>query len=113
MAIKSLSKIQTLTASAVAYLTAGTNEAMTLSKVVACNTDVAPRTVTVYHDVTGAAGAIASTTVLKAYAISAGETKTLPLSSLFVVNGGKLYAMADNASVVVLDINYTSTEQSA
>ncbi len=113
MALKNKSSLTVLTASAVAILTAGTNEVYTLSKVLVTNTDSVARTVTVYHDVTGAAGAVTGTLVIKALSLSAGETKTLPLSSVFLANGAKLYALADVTSVVNLDINYTTSEQTA
>jgi len=111
MAIKSKSVLNVLTATPVAQLTADGNAAITVSKAIACNPAGVARNITIYHDITGTSGAITANIILYTYAIGAGETKTLPLSSVFVSNGGKLWAAADSAGSVILDINYTVTEQ--
>jgi hypothetical protein len=66
--------------------------------------------VTVYLEPTGGA---ATTEIIKALAIAAGETKTLQLNGVAVHNGSKLYALADANSMVNLVITKSVVEQSA
>ena len=111
MAIRTKSALVTLTATAAQVLASADNEALTIAKALACNTDTSARTISVYHDVTGSDGAVATTQIIRNKSIAPGDTIPLPLSSLFVINGGKLWAVADVAGKVNLDISYNSADQ--
>jgi hypothetical protein len=110
MALKKLGSTAALSTSATAVLTAGTNEALTIAKVLACNTDSVARTVTVYQVASGGT-ASAANMVLDAYSIGAGSTVTLPVSSLFLANGAFMSAKEDSGTTVNLSINYTKEDQ--
>lgn len=111
MAIKAKPLVLSLTATNAKLLTSGSNEVLTLQKVLACNTDSSARTVTIYHGQTAATGMNAASTVLAQYSMQSKETKVLPLSSVFLANGGYIGGRADSASLVTISINYTSTDQ--
>lgn len=102
--------IVTLGATPAVLLEAGDNELITLSKVSIYNDDTVPRLVTVYHDVTGAAGAVTATKML-VKTVNGKESAPLMLSSLYLANGSKLWVECDVAAKVNIDINYTSTDQ--
>lgn len=110
MALKKLGATSALASSAASMLAAGTNEALTVSKVLACNTDTVGRTITMYQ-VPSAGSAGAGNTILSAYPIAAGSTIVLPVSSVFVSNGGSIWAKQDSGTTVNLSINYTREEQ--
>jgi hypothetical protein len=110
MALKKLGATAALSSSATSVLAAGANEAITIAKVLACNTDSVARTVTVYQVASGGS-ASASNTVLSAYSIGAGSTVTLPVSSLFLAAGAFLSAKEDSGTTVNLSINYTREDQ--
>lgn len=82
-------------------------EQLVFLKVTVCNTDVASRQVTVYRVQNGASPA-ASNALVDALAVAAGQTLALQLSGQTLVNGEGLYAKADAANVVNLNIGYAT-----
>lgn len=111
MAIKIKATVVTLANTAVDEVMSDGNGAVTISKIIACNTDTLNHNITIFHDDTGTRGAVTDTIILKNYPIAAGASPTLPLSSIFLPNGAKLFAEADTGGVINLSINYTSDAQ--
>lgn len=110
MSLKKLGSPVPLTTTATAVLSSNANEAITVAKILACNTDTVARTVTIYQ-VPSAGSPAAGNTILSAFSIGAGATVTLPVSSLFLSAGSALYAKQDSGTTVNLSINYTREDQ--
>ena len=98
-----------LTTTATSYVAAGTNEAVILSRVNLYNSDTVSRTVTIHRVPT--AGSATTSNIIYFGAISPGETLSPNLPGLILDNGDALYAKADAASVVNIDLNYTVASQ--
>lgn len=92
--------------SSVAELTLGLgpNETLLITSATVCNTDSTSRTVTIHLASDGAAAATGNT-IEKARAIREGPGVNTALSGKSVKKGGKIYAGASTAGVVVLSIN--------
>ena len=95
----------TLTATNQPILTAPAT--IMLSKVVVCNTDASPRTVTV-HKVPAAGTAGAGNIVVDALSLTAGQTATLPLSGLVLRMADSLQGQASVTSVVNISVGFVT-----
>jgi hypothetical protein len=90
----------TLTASAVAYVTAAANTTVIIKAVTFTNTDVAARTITV-HRVPSAGSATTGNRIISAYSLSAGQAYVAPeCANLVLAPGETLQALASTAAVV-------------
>lgn len=93
-----------LTASAATYYTVDTTVKQAIVKEVEfCNTDTAPRAVTLYIIPSGGSAAVANE-VYAAMTIQAGETKNFSRSTV-MLPGGFLQALADSAGVVSINVS--------
>lgn len=100
-----------VTNAAVAVLTAGANDVLTISKALVTNTSETDSCwIIIYDDVEGTGNDPENMVQFKV-AVSPKETKTLPLSSLAAVQGGKIWALAEVNNVLNLSIAFTRTVQ--
>ena len=103
----------TLTTSTAAMLTAGASEAMIIAKAVLSNSDSVARTFDV-HFVPSGGSATTSNRIVKEYAVTAGDTVTIPgLAGTFLPPGSAIHAKGSAGSVLIFDMSYQKTPQAA
>ena len=90
----------TLTAAAVAYVTAAGTSTLIIKKAVFTNTDASARTITV-HRVPSGGSATTANMVIQAFSLSAGQAyEATALGNMVLTPGATLQALASTASVV-------------
>lgn len=77
--------------------------ALSLTKVVVCNTDSSPRTVTLYKVPAGGTAGT-SNEIIAAQSVTNGATVTLPLSGLVLNTADAVWGLASVTSVVNISI---------
>lgn len=101
--------VLTLTASAATVLSTGANEAATVTRVQAYNSDTTARLVTIYQiDSGGSAGA---TNLIHRQTVYAGQSTSIDIAGVNIDGGAFLQALADVTSVVNLSINFIKVDQ--
>jgi hypothetical protein len=100
-----------ISTTAAAVVTAGANEAVLITTIIAYNADTQARLLTLYQ-VPSAGSAGASTLFLK-QTVYAGQSATIPVGALIVSNGASLQAQCDANSVLNLSVNFYRTDQQA
>lgn len=101
--------VLTLTTSAQTFATTGANEALTITRVQAYNSDTTARLVTIYQvDSGGTAGA---SNLVHRQTVYAGQSTSIDIAGLNIRAGAFLQALADVTSVVNLSANWIKVDQ--
>lgn len=103
--------VAVLTTTPTAYVTAGNNEVVILSRVTVYNSDTVARVVTWYRVPSG--GSATSSNILGVMTVGAGSPENLPLPGAIFDAGDMLYVKADAGSVVNFDASWTVADQLA
>lgn len=92
-------------------VTAGANEQILFTTLIAFNADTESRLLTLYQVADG--DTPDATNVFLKQTIYRGQSVTVPAGALIVAAGAGLYAEADVTSVVNLSVNYYRSDQQA
>lgn len=109
MATEATGTTTVLTTTPVAVATAGTNEAIVLTNVIAMNTDTESRVVSLYQVPSG--GSATSSNLMTTQSVFRNQSTTIPVGAVVVSNGAAIYAECDDTSVVNLSVNFYRTDQ--
>ena len=98
-----------LTGSAQTIATTGANEALTITRCQAYNSDTTSRLITIHQvDSGGTAGA---TNIVHKQTVYAGQSTSIDIAGLNIEGGAFLQALADVTSVVNLSTNWIKVDQ--
>lgn len=111
MATRATGVTDDLTTTATAVLTAGPNEAIVFTNVIAMNRDSTARVVTLYQ--VPSAGSAGATNQIITQSVYAGQSTSIPIGAVVIANGASLHAMIDSGTSVNLSLNYYTTDQQA